>query len=843
MNARSPMRALLGALSAPEWRAHPWRHGVALLAVALGVALGFSVHLINASALDEFGSAVRAVNGRPDFELRAVNAGSFGGAGIDEALYARVAAHPQVALASPVVEGSATTTGSDGKPVTVRVVGIDAFVAPALAAQLRPQPQEGDDRYSMIDPARVFLNPAARAMLGAPAELGLATPLGSARLRPAGGVAAGGPPLLVMDIAGAQALFGPPGRLSRIDVQLQPGADRERVLRALQLPPGVRVAQPGEAEDRMANLSRAYRVNLTVLSLVALFTGAFLVFSIQALSVARRIPQFALLGVLGLTAGERLRLVLAEGALLGVAGGLLGLALGSGLAAGALRWLGGDLGGGYFQGLAPALHWRPGAAALYGALGVVAAVAGSWVPARQAEQLAPAQALKGLGLDAVRHAPPWAGPLLLAAAGGLSLLPPIADLPIAAYLGVALALVGGILCVPAVVGLLLKAVPTPRRALPLLAVERARQQRAQATVAVAGVVAALSLGVALTVMVGSFRTALDEWLQQLLPADLYVRRAGAGDGSALPEALPAAAGALPGVAQVRVQRVSLLSLDARRPAVALLARPLPDDPERALPLVGPLVAAPPGAVGVFASEALASLYDAQAGRTLLLPLGSGAAQPVFVRGVWRDYARQHGALVMALSDYRRLTGDTAVTDMALWLSPAAALADVQSGLRRAAGDAAPLDMATTSELRALSMRLFDRSFAVTTYLQVVAIAIGLFGIAASFSAQVLARRKEFGMLAHLGVTRRELLLLVAAEGAVWTGAGALLGLLLGLAVSVVLVHVVNPQSFHWTMEMTIPWPRLAALCAAVLAAGTVTAALAGRAAAGRDAALAVKEDW
>ena len=649
MNARSPMRALLGALSAPEWRAHPWRHGVALLAVALGVALGFSVHLINASALDEFGSAVRAVNGRPDFELRAVNAGSFGGAGIDEALYARVAAHPQVALASPVVEGSATTTGSDGKPVTVRVVGIDAFVAPALAAQLRPQPQEGDDRYSMIDPARVFLNPAARAMLGAPAELGLATPLGCARLRPAGRTA----PARRRCPSPAGA-----GRLSRIDVQLQPGADRERVLRALQLPPGVRVAQPGEAEDRMANLSRAYRVNLTVLSLVALFTGAFLVFSIQALSVARRIPQFALLGVLGLTAGERLRLVLAEGALLGVAGGLLGLALGSGLAAGALRWLGGDLGGGYFQGLAPALHWRPGAAALYGALGVVAAVAGSWVPARQAEQLAPAQALKGLGLDAVRHAPPWAGPLLLAAAGGLSLLPPIADLPIAAYLGVALALVGGILCVPAVVGLLLKAVPTPRRALPLLAVERARQQRAQASVAVAGVVAALSLGVALTVMVGSFRTALDEWLQQLLPADLYVRRAGAGDGSALPEALPAAAGALPGVAQVRVQRVRLLSLDARRPAVALLARPLPDDPERALPLVGPLVAAPPGAVGVFASEALASLYDAQAGRTLLLPLGSGAAQPVFVRGVWRDYARQHGALVMALSDYRRLTGDS-----------------------------------------------------------------------------------------------------------------------------------------------------------------------------------------
>jgi putative ABC transport system permease protein len=215
---------------------------------------------------------------------------------------------------------------------------------------------------------------------------------------------------------------------------------------------------------------------------------------------------------------------------------------------------------------------------------------------------------------------------------------------------------------------------------------------------------------------------------------------------------------------------------------------------------------------------------------------------VFVRGVWRDYARQHGSLLMPLDDYRRLTGDSAVTDLALWLAPGAEMGAVQSALRRAAAPAT-LEMATTAELRAFSLRLFDRSFAVTSYLQAVAIAIGLFGIAASFSAQVLARRKEFGMLAHLGFTRGQVLALVAGEGAVWTGAGALLGLALGLGVSVVLVHVVNPQSFHWTMEMSVPWARLAALCAAVLAAGTLTAALAGRAAGTREMALAVKEDW
>ena len=116
-------------------------------------------------------------------------------------------------------------------------------------------------------------------------------------------------------------------------------------------------------------------------------------------------------------------------------------------------------------------------------------------------------------------------------------------------------------------------------------------------------------------------------------------------------------------------------------------------------------------------------------------------------------------------------------------------------------------------------------------------------MAASFSAQVLARRKEFGLLAHLGLTRRQILTVVASEGAAWTAVGAAAGVLLGLAVSVVLVHVVNPQSFHWTMDLAVPGGRLLALCAAVVVSGTVTAWLAGRAAAGKEAVMAVKEDW
>jgi putative ABC transport system permease protein len=226
---------------------------------------------------------------------------------------------------------------------------------------------------------------------------------------------------------------------------------------------------------------------------------------------------------------------------------------------------------------------------------------------------------------------------------------------------------------------------------------------------------------------------------------------------------------------------------------------------------------------------------------------SAGSATFFIASVWRDYIRQSGTVAMDRRDYERLTGDRRANELQLWLAPGATAGPVEQAIRdlaqRESGASGMVDFATASELRAISLRIFDRSFAVTYWLQAVAIGIGLFGIAASFSAQVLARRKEFGLLAHLGLTRRQILALVAAEGATWTAIGSVAGLGLGLAVSLVLVHVVNPQSFHWTMDLLVPWTRLLALCAAVVAAGTLTAWLSGRAAAGRDAVLAVKEDW
>lgn len=896
------MISLLCTFSWQDLRHHPWRSAAAVAAVMLGVALAFAVHVINASALDEFSQAVRAVNGQPDVELRAMQ-GS-----LPEALYERMATHPQVARASPLLELSAVaharahggTTAPPATPplrATLRVLGVDALLLPTISPALSPRPWAGADRFALFAPATVFLNAAALQALGMSTEatvprprlslqVGLQPPLS---VEVAGTVAAGGAPLAVMDIGAAQDLFGRAGMLTRIDLQLQPGTDRsawEQALRAQpDWPANAVLTQPGDAAQRINNLSRAYRVNLTVLALVALFTGAFLVFSVLALSVAQRGPQFALLAVLGATPRQRLALVLVESAALGLVGSALGIALGTGLAATALRLLGGDLGGGYFAGVQPALQWSATAALVYGALGVGAALVGGWWPARAAQTLPPAQTLKGLGTAAGQADPGTAGIVLVTVGALLTLAPPVFGIPLAAYVAIGLLLVGGIALLPwGMARLLAWLQPFAARhalaLLALLALERARRMRGSAAIAVGGVVASLSLAVALTVMVSSFRGSVTQWLDAVLPSPLYVRSAidtGGTEAALLPAGFAEAVAQLPGLARVQAQRASPLQLSPTLPALMVLSRPLGTNPAQGLPLVGEALPVPAGRTGVYISEAVVDLYGLRPGMEWpalsksFSPLAlDGQAQPAifYIAGVWRDYARQSGAVVMDRAVWLRLTGDARTSDLALWPSEGADLTALQASIRALAvtqaggavsstgadggtgaieGGAAVsetlVEFASSGAIRERSLRIFDRSFAVTYWLQAVAIGIGLFGVAASFSAQVLARRKEFGLLAHLGLTRRQILAVVAGEGAAWTAVGAVAGVLLGLVVSVVLVHVVNPQSFHWTMELNVPAWRLLALCAAVIVSGTFTAWLAGRAAAGRDAVMAVKEDW
>jgi len=397
---------LLAHLSGGYARHHPLRAIVQVIAIAVGVALGYAINLINASALDEFSGAVRHVLGQADFTISA------GRIGFDEQLYSRIAALPEVDIASPVIEVEAPVPSmplSAAGLATLRVIGIDVFRAALLSPALLGEPDTKDSDPVALLGDGLYLSPAALQRFGVEPGGTLTLQVGpnAVAFRIAGRLprAREGEEIAVLDIGAAQSRLLLIGRLHRIDVKTATTVSlteaREKITAVL--PPGVTLATPDEASQRVSNVSRAYRVNLNVLALVALFTGAFLVFSLQAQAVVARRTELAFLRISGLTAGQLQRWLVAEAAIAGVIGSALGIALGIALATSALAVLGGDLGSGFFAGTQARLTIDPGWTIAFFVLGVAAAIAGGWGPAREAAHVEPALALKaGSELDALK---------------------------------------------------------------------------------------------------------------------------------------------------------------------------------------------------------------------------------------------------------------------------------------------------------------------------------------------------------------------------------------------------------------------------------------------------------
>jgi putative ABC transport system permease protein len=367
----------------------------------------------------------------------------------------------------------------------------------------------------------------------------------------------------------------------------------------------------------------------------------------------------------------------------------------------------------------------------------------------------------------------------------------------------------------------------------------------QAAIALGGVLASFTLIVAMGIMVASFRVSLDDWLKHILPADLYLRTAAGGDTRGLTPNEMDAIAHTSGIVRADFLRSSQLTLNPDRPAVAVIARPIDvAEPGNILPLTGEVIAPallPKDAIPIWVSEAMVDLYDYTPGKRVTLPIAV-PAQAFVVAGVWRDYGRQFGAIQMRLQDYQSITGDRLVNDAALWLEKGVTPEQVIASMKRLPfGDA--LEFSEPGQIRTLSLSIFDRSFAVTYLLEGVATIIGLLGVAASFSAQALSRIGEFGMLRHIGMTRREILGMLALEGGLLTALGTILGFTLGWCISLILVFIVNPQSFHWTMQMSLPWKELLVVAFVLMMSAAMTALASGRRAVAGDAIRAVREDW
>ena len=835
------LRAVFHAVSGDTLRDNPGRAVLALLGIALGVALGVAVHLVNTSAINEFRLAVHSLAGEADLVVRGPRAG------FDEALYPELARLPQVLAASPALE---IEVALSGRRDTLKIIGLD----PLRAAQVQPGLLAGLEPHlpGLFSPDALLLSHAAAEELGLNSGDTLQVRVGTAdiALKVIGLLPAATyrQRLAVMDIASAQWRLARLGRLNRIDLRLRPGVAAATLVSELaaRLPAGVVVATPDAEAERSAGLSRAYRLNLDMLALVALFTGAFLVFSTQVLSALRRRTQFAVLRALGLSRPALVRLLLAEGCVIGALGSTLGVAAGYGLAAFALSQVGGDLGAGYFPAQSPALHAAPAALVAFWLLGIAFSVLGAAVPAIAVGRRPPALALRA-GDDEeslLKHGITITGLALVALALGLTQAPALGGLPVLGYVSIALMLLGAMLLLPRLAAPLLRRTPLLNYPPALLAAAQLQATPRQVAISIAAIVASFSLMVAMLIMVGSFRHSLDTWLTRMLPADLYLRAAHGGETGFLTPAQQARIAATPGIAQVHFLRSGNLLLEPGQPPLSLIARTMtPEAAQLTLPLRGPAIAPradePPP---VWLSEVAGDLLGVAAGDRILLPM-AGSKMLFTVAGIWRDYARQAGAIVIDRELYIRISGDRLANDAAIWVAPGITLTQAAQALRERLDDADSLEISDTREIRAASLTVFDRTFAVTYALEIAAVLIGLFGVSVSFSAQALARRREFGVLRHLGMRRREIGMMLGCEGLLVAGLGTGFGLALGWLLGLILIHVINRQSFHWSMDLHVPWLALAALAAVLIAAAAATAVWSGRRAMDNSVLSAVREDW
>jgi putative ABC transport system permease protein len=230
------------------------------------------------------------------------------------------------------------------------------------------------------------------------------------------------------------------------------------------------------------------------------------------------------------------------------------------------------------------------------------------------------------------------------------------------------------------------------------------------------------------------------------------------------------------------------------------------------------------------------------GDTLQLPL-SGQSRAFSVAGVWRDYARPDGAVVITRAAYMAATADRSATEGSIWRRPGTDAAALEAAIRQTLSLGDAIELIGSAQLRERSLMLFDRAFAITYALELIAVAIGLAGVGVAASSTALARRAQFGMLRHVGMLRRQVLAMLASEGIIMSTLSVIYGLLLGLVLSLILVYVINRQSFNWSIDLAVPWEQLALLSIALIAASALTALWSGRSAMSQDAVRAVREDW
>lgn len=812
---------------------HPWQFGLAVLGVALGVAVIVSIDLANASATRAFSLSSEAVTGRATHQVVG------GPEGLTDEAFRRLALETDLP-AAPVVEGYVfVPSGKSGKPSRVlHLLGIDPFserpFRPYLSGGVG-----GSREGSSIDLAPLLTRPAAGVLSATTAgEMGLRTGSsfsvrvgGSVRtielvgvLEPADDSTRSAlSDLLVMDIAAAQEILGRTGRIDRID--LIASEDQLRQARAV-LPAGAQILRSSARTETTEEMTRAFRLNLTALSLLALVCGVFLIYNTMVFSVVQRRTLIGTLRALGVTRGQVFALLLGEAAVVALAGTAAGLGAGVLLARELVRLVTQTINDLYFVLSVRELAIPVGVLVKGGAIGIGATLAAALAPAIEATRAAPRAAQIRSALETrLRRVLPrvtLAGGILLAAGAGLLAFPGL----VVSFAGLFLVILGAALLAPGATILFMNLLRPVMGALfgilGRMAAGGVVASLSRTAVAIAALVIAVSATIGIGVMIDSFRGTVVRWLESTLRSDVYLGipgRGGGFSGGDLDPEVALRAARLPGV-----ERVNLL----RRTEV-----PSPDGTVRMVVLGTDLAGLTgyelkegrPGEAwpafqerdAVVVSEPFAHRRGIGAGDVLRLRTSSGERE-FAVAGVYYDYASDLGLVLMSRETYLRHWRDRPLTGFSVDLKAGADLEETIRRLRSATGSEG-LSIQSNQALKKISMEIFDRTFQITSVLRLVSGLVAFIGVLSALMALQLERARELGVLRANGLTPGQVWHLVTSQTGLMGLAAGLLSIPVGLALAAIMIFVINRRSFGWTIRMEVdPMILLGAMALALGAA-------------------------
>lgn len=814
----------------------PVRTMLTIVGVALGVSASVAVRTANVEVLHSFEQAVLTVAGPTTLE---VSGGDFG---LDEQLIEKVREVPGLVSASPVIVQTAVRLDNRKPGAALQVIGLD-LLAEFDSRGFRVAQEQDDNPFAdLLKADSLYLGRKLasewRLEKGSTIQLQIGTRQVQARIagviQDQSGRVSSWDHVAIMDIAAVQVLFGMVGKLDRIDLVTGPEVAIDEAAQAVRavLPPNISVARPTSRTTQVEQMVRAFRLNLTVLSWVGLLVGMFLIYNTMAFAVAQRRREIGIYRAIGMTQSRVAGLFLAEAALFGFLGGVVGSVGGILLAQKLVSLVSRTISDLYTPVSQGGASWFDSAelwqASSEGILiGCLVSMVGAIGPSLDASRTATVRALAPGDYESSRQVRVGGlaigGIALLILAGLLAFAGPLGGVPVLGYLAT-FCLLAGLSCLApfCITGWKKRTLQSEHLAgvqgvMREIAVEHAARNPGRNGVTVSALMVGLAIMIGVLIMVRSFRHTVELWINETVIADIVVapstwlREANSGSGAKrLPAGWRDVLAAIPGVAAVDTYRDVRVEVNGQR--VAIVSRDLRLHAQRSQYLVRQgnsteLLTQAVERGGIVVSEVLANRLGLQEGGSLSITTPQGARSfPVVA--VFYDYATDGGKLVMDRGLYQALWQDDSATVFPLYLSAGAQLDEVR---RRVADTLRELDsgrlpplVISNAELRKEILDIFDRTFLLTYVLEAIAIIIAMLGIVNTLVTSVLERRREFATLRAIGSSDGQIRELVLWEAAYLGAVGIALGLVGGGLLSLLLIKVINKQSFGWTIQMILP---------------------------------------